>query len=103
MEREDLLRELRGLKVHTKSLQCMGCGRENNCGIHGCRIIREAMELLENDQRHVEALQTAIADLRRNNEALGMDLHAAQMEMEKLASQNPAGMSKAVRREDAKM
>ena len=68
MERKDLLQALRGLKVHTTSLQCMGCGRENNCGIHGCRIIREAMETLENDQRHVESLQTAIADLRKQLE-----------------------------------
>ena len=25
----------------------MGCGREHDCGIHGCRIMREAAELIE--------------------------------------------------------
>lgn len=25
----------------------MGCGREHDCGIHGCRIAREAAELIE--------------------------------------------------------
>ena len=25
----------------------MGCGREHDCGIHGCQIVREAAELIE--------------------------------------------------------
>ena len=25
------------------SLACLGCGREHNCGIHGCAILREAI------------------------------------------------------------
>ena len=41
MRDEDLLAALRRLKVQTGSLACLGCGREHNCGIHGCAILRE--------------------------------------------------------------
>lgn len=47
MRTEDILTALRRLKVETGSLACMGCGREHDCGIHGCRIVREAAELIE--------------------------------------------------------
>lgn len=43
MRDEDLLAALRRLKVQTGSLACLGCGREHNCGIHGCAILREAI------------------------------------------------------------
>lgn len=44
---EDLLAALRRLKVQTGSLACLGCGREHNCGIHGCAILREAIAFVE--------------------------------------------------------
>lgn len=47
MRTEDILTALRRLKVETGSLACMGCGREHDCGVHGCRIVREAAELIE--------------------------------------------------------
>lgn len=47
MKNEEILTALRRLKVETGSLVCMGCGREHDCGIHGCRIVREAAELIE--------------------------------------------------------
>ena len=47
MKNEEILTSLRRLKVETGSLVCMGCGREHDCGIHGCRIVREAAELIE--------------------------------------------------------
>ena len=47
MKTEEILTALRRLKVETGSLACMGCGREHDCGIHGCRIVREAAELIE--------------------------------------------------------
>lgn len=47
MKNEEILTALRRLKVETGSLVCMGCGREHDCGIHGCRIMREAAELIE--------------------------------------------------------
>lgn len=47
MKNEEIVKALRRLKVETGSLACMGCGREHNCGILGCRIVREAAELIE--------------------------------------------------------
>lgn len=47
MRREELLRALRSLAVETGSLACLGCGYEHNCSIHGCAVIREAAEALE--------------------------------------------------------
>ena len=47
MRDEDLLAALRRLKVQTGSLACLGCGREHNCGIHGCAILLEAIAFVE--------------------------------------------------------
>lgn len=47
MSREELLRALRRLSVETGSLACLGCGYEHNCSIHGCAVILEAVEALE--------------------------------------------------------
>lgn len=47
MRDEDLLAALRRLRVQTGSLACLGCGYEHNCGIHGCRILRDAADRLE--------------------------------------------------------
>lgn len=46
MTTEELINALRKLKVQTNSFACLGCGREQNCGVHGCAIIREAAERL---------------------------------------------------------
>ena len=46
MERNQLIDALRRMQVETGSLVCLGCGREHNCGVHGCAIIREAVEAL---------------------------------------------------------
>lgn len=35
------------LRVQTGSLACLGCGYEHNCGVHGCRILRDAADRLE--------------------------------------------------------
>ena len=42
-----MIAALRRLKVQTGSLACLGCGREHNCGIHGCAILREAIAFVE--------------------------------------------------------
>ena len=42
-----LLADLKRLKVETGSLACMGCGREHNCGVHGCAILRESADVLQ--------------------------------------------------------
>lgn len=47
MSDNDLIAALRRLKVQTGSLACLGCGREHNCGIHGCAILRETIAFVE--------------------------------------------------------
>ena len=47
MKNGEILTMLRRMKVQTGSLVCLGCGREHNCSIHGCRILREAADLIE--------------------------------------------------------
>ena len=47
MSDRELIASLRRLKVQTGSLVCLGCGYEHNCGIHGCRILRETDAWLE--------------------------------------------------------
>ena len=47
MKIEDLIAALRRLKVQTGSLACLGCGHEHDCGVHGCRILQEAIKELE--------------------------------------------------------
>lgn len=48
MTDKELIASLKRLKVQTGSLACLGCGREHNCGIHGCAaILREAVAFVE--------------------------------------------------------
>ena len=47
MSDRELLAALRRLKVQTGSIACLGCGREHNCGIHGCAILRETISFVE--------------------------------------------------------
>lgn len=47
MTRHELIAALKRLKVETGSLVCFGCGYEHNCGIHGCAILRAAVDALE--------------------------------------------------------
>ena len=42
-----LLADLKRLKVEAGSLACMGCGREHSCGVHGCAVLREAADVLQ--------------------------------------------------------
>lgn len=46
MDRDKLIATLKMMQVETGSLVCLGCGHEHNCGVHGCAIIREAVEAL---------------------------------------------------------
>lgn len=46
MNDEVLRRELRRISIEANH-RCFGCGFEHNCGIHGCAIVREALERLE--------------------------------------------------------
>jgi hypothetical protein len=56
MTTDDLLQALARLRVETGSLACLGCGREHNCSTKGCRILREAAELIERLEKDRAAL-----------------------------------------------
>lgn len=47
MTDKELIAAMQRLSVETGSLACFGCGREHNCGIHGCAILRKAADRLE--------------------------------------------------------
>lgn len=47
MTKHELIAALKRLKVEIGSLVCLGCGYEHNCGIHGCAILRAAVDALE--------------------------------------------------------
>lgn len=73
MKTEEILTALRRLKVETGSLVCMGCGREHNCGIHGCQIVREAAELIEKLTGRCARYAEEIADPQGIKEKVAMD------------------------------
>lgn len=47
LNQKDLIKVLKRMKVETGSLVCLGCAYEHNCGVHGCRILRETVSMLE--------------------------------------------------------
>ena len=61
MKRDEIVAALWRLKVETGSIACLGCGWENSCGVHGCRIMREAADMLENDESQAAALRRVLA------------------------------------------
>ena len=47
IDNKNLTKTLRRLSVQTGSIACLGCGYEHGCGIHGCALVRAAIERLE--------------------------------------------------------
>lgn len=47
MDTKALIAALKRLKVETGAIACWGCGHEHNCSLHGCAIIREAADCIE--------------------------------------------------------
>lgn len=47
MKTSEIIKALRRMGVLTGGLMCVGCGHEHNCGIHGCAIIREAADTID--------------------------------------------------------
>ena len=69
---EQILQALKRLRVETGSLACLGCGREHNCGTHGCAILRKAADL-------IERLSGEVEDLRRKLAMSDKDVTAAHL------------------------
>lgn len=57
MEHKELTTRLRRMSVETGSLMCLGCGYEHNCGIHGCALLRQAVETIERQAAALEDLR----------------------------------------------
>lgn len=57
MKAEQIVTALKGLKVQTGSLACMGGGQEHNCGIHGCAIVLAAIQELEQQKGLLDAME----------------------------------------------
>ena len=70
MEVNKLVELLRKVKIETGSMACLGCGYEHNCSLHGCAILREAADTLEqlNDfsERRCAKLLTENKQLQRD-------------------------------------
>ena len=54
---KELTAQLRRMSVETGSLMCLGCGYEHNCGIHGCALLRRAVETIERQAAAIEDLR----------------------------------------------
>ena len=50
MEVNTIVELLRKMKIETGGLVCLGCGHEHSCSLHGCAILREAADTLEQFQ-----------------------------------------------------
>ena len=46
-EQRDLARRMREMAVNTGGLNCLGCGYEHKCGVHGCVVLKRAADLLD--------------------------------------------------------
>ena len=57
MEHKELTTQLCRMSVQTGSLVCLGCGYEHNCGIHGCALLRQAVETIERQAAALEDLR----------------------------------------------
>lgn len=97
MKRDEIVVGLRRQRVETGSIACLGCDWENSCGVHGCRILREAADMLENDETYGGVLQDAVekwkkayGTLREKHSALlkqNVELRDAAAQVTKLAAE----------------
>ena len=78
MTNEEIVKWLRSKKVETGSLLCLGCGHENNCGIHGCAVMRAAADAMENLQTENAALH----QIAEKQAAMNVTLTKKVLEME---------------------
>ena len=67
MKTQEIIKALRRIAVNTGTLNCLGCGYEHSCGVHGCRMLREAADRLEQLQTENDALFRAAMDSRKES------------------------------------
>lgn len=73
------MRALRGLKVQTGSLVCLGCGYEHHCSTRGCAILRNAVE-------HMELMHSELIYSRDARKDLTMQLKEVQKQVDQLTN-----------------
>lgn len=88
------LRAMRTLKVQTGSLICLDCPYEDGCSVHGCAILRNAMEHMEAQlhlfdaydaaMRENEELKRMLADSEEARSDLFRQLAAARKQVDEL-------------------
>ena len=74
---ESILRDLRRISVDNH--RCFGCGREHDCSLHGCAIIREAVDL-------ICGLQGSLTNSEEARSSLGKRLAEAQQSLHEVKS-----------------
>ena len=79
MKRDEIVAGLRWLKPESGDFVCEGCGWENSCGARGCQIMREAADMLENDETCDGVLQDAIEKWKKAYGTL-REKHSALLE-----------------------
>ena len=79
MKRDEIVAALRWLRPQSGDFACEGCGWENSCGVHGCRIMREAADMLENDETCDGVLRDAIEKWKKAYGTL-REKHSALLE-----------------------
>lgn len=79
MKRDEIVAALRWLRPESGDFACDGCGWENSCGARGCRIMREAADMLENDETYSGVLQDAIEKWKKAYGTL-REKHSALLE-----------------------
>lgn len=43
---QEIAKKLRDMAVNTGTLNCLRCGFEHNCSVHGCAVLKQAAELI---------------------------------------------------------
>ena len=79
MKRDEIVASLRWLKPESGDFVCEGCGWENSCGARGCQIMREAADMLENDETCDGVLRDAIEKWKKAYGTL-REKHSALLE-----------------------
>lgn len=74
MGNENLLKALGRLVVETGSLACLDCGWEQDCGVHGCAILRGVKAKLEEESARADEAEAALAAAVRDMEAMALTI-----------------------------
>lgn len=72
--RRELLKALGRLVVETGSLACLDCGWEQDCGVHGCAILRGVKSALEEAEARADEAEAALAAAVRDMEAMALTI-----------------------------